>query len=554
MGYYRELNKYKDAHGGDCNVPSRYKEDPIKLGQWVSKQRSLRKKCKLEPERERLLTELGLVWEPHEEAWKDMFLQLKEYKQARGGDCNVPRQYKPNPPLGQWVRTQRALRKKCKLEPERERLLTELGLVWEPQEEAWDETFLQLKEYKEAHGGDCNVPQTYNENPKLGQWVDTQRILRKKRKLDPERVRLLTELGLAWEPLEEAWKEMFQQLKEYKEAHGGECNVPRQYKPNPPLGQWVRTQRALRNKCKLEPERERLLTELGLVWEPLEEAWKEMFPQLKEYKEAHGGDCNVPQTYKENPKLGQWVAKQRVLRKKCKLEPERERMLTELGLVWEPRDAAWEEMYLQLKEYKEAHGGDCNVPQTYKENPPLGKWVDKQRFLRKKCKLEPERERLLAEVGLVWEPLEEAWKDMLQHLEEYKEAHGGDCNVPKTYKEYPPLGNWVNTQRVLRRKCKLEPERERLLTELGLVWEPHEAWERILSSRTYWRSGEAWEKMFLQLKEYQEVHGDCDVPLWYKPNPLLGSWVYLQRRSKEKGKMDPIKQLRLAELGFSWGT
>ena len=403
---------------------------------------------------------------------------------------------------------------------------------------SWMGYYRELNKYKDAHGGDCNVPLRYKEDPKLGRWVSKQRSLRRKCQLDSIRELLLTELGLVWEPHEEAWKEMFQQLKEYKEAHGGECNVPRQYKPNPPLGQWVRTQRALRKKCKLEPERERLLTELGLVWEPHEEAWKEMFQQLKEYKEAHGGDCNVPNTYKENPPLGIWVDTQRVLRKKCKLEPERERLLTELGLVWEPLEEAWKEMFLQLKEYKEAHGGDCNVPQTYKENPPLGQWVVKQRFLRKKCKLEPERERLLTELGLVWEPLEEAWKEMFLQLKEYKEAHGGDCNVPRQYKPNPPLGIWVDKQRVLRKKCKLEPERERLLTELGLVWEPLE---------------EAWEKRFLQLKEYQEVHGHCDVHLQYKPNPSMVSWVYIQRRSKAKGKMDPNRQQRLAELGFSWG-
>ena len=606
MGYYRELNKYKDAHGGDCNVPFRYKEDP-KLGRWVAEQRSLRRKCHLESTRELLLTELGLVWEPYEEAWKEMFQQLKEYKEAHGGDCNVPNTYKENPPLGKWVAMQRVLRKKCKLDPERERLLAELGFVWDPHAEAWEEMFQQLKEYKEAHGGDCNVPQTYKENPPLGIWVKKQRVLRKKCKLEPERERQLMELGLVWEPQEEAWEEMFQQLKEYKEAHGGDCNVPSRYKEDPKLGIWVDTQRVLRKKCKLEPERERQLMELGLVWEPQEEAWEEMFQQLKEYKEAHGGDCNVPSRYKEDPKLGIWVDTQRGLRKKCKLEPERELLLAELGFVWEPHEEAWKEMFLQLKEYKKAHGGDCNVPQTYKENPPLGIWVRTQRGLRKKCKLEPERERQLMELGLVWEPQEEAWEEMFQQLKEYKEAHGGDCNVPSRYKEDPKLGIWVDTQRVLRKKCKLEPERERQLMELGLVWEPQEeAWEEMFQQLKEYKEAhggdcnvpsrykedpklgiwvltqrglrkkcklepererllaelgfiwganeESWEMMYLQLKEYQEVHGDCDVPRQYKPNPPLGSWVYIQRRSKAKGKMDPNRQRRLAELGFSWGT
>ena len=39
----------------------------------------------------------------------------------------------------------------------------------------WDMKFHELVAYKDAHGGSCNVPKGYAENPQLGKWVTTQR-------------------------------------------------------------------------------------------------------------------------------------------------------------------------------------------------------------------------------------------------------------------------------------------------------------------------------------------------------------------------------------------
>lgn len=39
---------------------------------------------------------------------------------------------------------------------------------------AWEARFEQLKQYQVEHG-DCNVPQKYTDNTKLGAWVKVQR-------------------------------------------------------------------------------------------------------------------------------------------------------------------------------------------------------------------------------------------------------------------------------------------------------------------------------------------------------------------------------------------
>jgi hypothetical protein len=110
----------------------------------------------------------------------------------------------------------------------------------------------------------------------------------------------------------------------------------------------------------------------------------------------------VPQSYPGNPKLGTWVGKQRALRRKNKLSKERVQRMEDLGVIWVPFGTAWEEMFEELKEYQKKHD-HCYVPQSYTENPQLGKWVNRQRTLKKKNKLSKERIQQLDELIFVWQ-------------------------------------------------------------------------------------------------------------------------------------------------------
>jgi hypothetical protein len=91
---------------------------------------------------------------------------------------------------------------------------------------------------------------------------------------------------------------------------------------------------------KLSGEKERLLAELGFAsaqrtttTRGANRAWSERFDELVQYKAKHG-DCNVPARWPDNRGLGVWVSNQRQLKKQGKLEPERERMLNEIGFNW----------------------------------------------------------------------------------------------------------------------------------------------------------------------------------------------------------------------------
>lgn len=87
---------------------------------------------------------------------------------------------------------------------------------------------------------------------------------------------------------------------------------------------------------------------------------------------------------------------------------ERREKLEAIGFAWQVRNRPeWEARFQELLEYKKKHG-DCKVPQHFKENKALGKWVAKQREQHKLLKkgqhsfLTPYRLEKLNQVGFVW--------------------------------------------------------------------------------------------------------------------------------------------------------
>jgi hypothetical protein len=163
-------------------------------------------------------------------SWEAQLAKLEVY-QVEHGDCNAPKGWAEDPQLGNWVNTQRKGKRKLDCgEPSlgmtvaRAAKLDKLGFTWElsaatiskqlsegnrdevGRDVQLDVQLAKLKAYKRKHG-DCNVPNSWAEDPRLGNWVNTQR--KGKRKLDcgepsegmtVARVAKLTTLGLAWDP------------------------------------------------------------------------------------------------------------------------------------------------------------------------------------------------------------------------------------------------------------------------------------------------------------------------------------------------------------------
>lgn len=143
--------------------------------------------------------------------------------------------------------------------------------------EMWETMYEKLVTYK-ARTGHCLVPKRYAEDPKLGTWVETQRVQYKRlertedeggreivhpnKRLTAERLQKLEALDFTWvakyvvrqpvagaskkanqhqlkrQKLNDAqWEEMYRRLVAYKEKFG-DCLVPRKYEGDVKLASW----------------------------------------------------------------------------------------------------------------------------------------------------------------------------------------------------------------------------------------------------------------------------------------------------------------------------
>ena len=135
--------------------------------------------------------------------------------------------------------------------------------------------------------------------------------------------------------------------------------------------------------------------------------WEECFDLLKQFKKRKG-HCNFPIVHKEDGnKLGIWVLYQRQRKRMEKIDPYRQKMLEDSCLEWvlvERRTSVpWKGICSLLKQFKKREG-HCNVLQSHKEDGAnLGGWVISQYDLKKKWKLDIDRDTRLEEVGPEWD-------------------------------------------------------------------------------------------------------------------------------------------------------
>jgi hypothetical protein len=205
-------------------------------------------------------------------------------------------------------------------------------------DQKWNLKYEKLVEYKREKGH-CVVPQSYEQDKTLGDWVSKQRMFHKNNTIRPDRKRILDEIGFAWtvenatSTNDKLWHQQCKKLVEFKRKKG-HCRVPRKCEQDSTLGNWVKTQRTSHIDKKLRLDRKRILDEIGFVWkDSKDEGWDQQHEKLVEFKREKG-HCMVPSRYEQDKSLGQWVGKQRNLHTNNKLGLDRKRILEEIGFAW----------------------------------------------------------------------------------------------------------------------------------------------------------------------------------------------------------------------------
>ena len=124
--------------------------------------------------------------------------------------------------------------------------------------------------------------------------------------------------------------------------------------------------RLQKGTVRLSDERRRRLDKLGFIWDVDGANWEEGFSHLKVFSDREG-HCRVSYSHKEGTYLlGQWVRVQRERESgnapsRLALSDGRRKRLDELGFVWDPVGAAWEEGFKYLTLYRDREG-HCRVP------------------------------------------------------------------------------------------------------------------------------------------------------------------------------------------------
>jgi len=132
---------------------------------------------------------------------------------------------------------------------------------------------------------------------------------------------------------------------------------------------------------------------------------------------------------------------------------------------------------------------------------------------------------------------QKAWMEVYRRLVAYKHKYG-NTRVPKNWKEDVALANWVKYQRLkYQRSSCIQSDRRQvdLLNAIGFEWQ-------LLYPTD-------WMVMYGRLVAYKAKHGGSTrVPLRYKEDPQLASWVANQRkRCKVKQRIDLLN-----DIGFEW--
>ena len=401
----------------------------------------------------------SLILERLGQNWDCRYGELLAYKEMHG-HCSVPRV--DDAKLHEWVVWQRLMFKRRKLSGNRISRLNDLGFVWDENEARWNDMFASLKEFVDQKGH-SNVPARYYENPALGKWLSVQRQAHRSGKLTPDRQEKLESVGVNFDPLNDHWSKLFNELKIFK-AENGHCDVPQRYKSNPLLGAWVSIQRAFVKKKDYPAHRKQALEEVGFLWNPKHANWIAYYEALKSFN-ATFGHFDVPKEYPPNPKLKNWCSEQRTRYRRGQLEQDRIAMLESIGFVWKKKAKRASSMLESLREFKEQHG-HCNVPNRFKPNQPLATWVTTRRKAWREGKISDEELKHLNSIGFIWVPCNAKWKQKLDELAQFKQKNG-HCNVPRWFPENQSLASWLQQQRRLNRNGKLLASKEKQLIDLG---------------------------------------------------------------------------------------
>jgi hypothetical protein len=402
------------------------------------------------------------------EAWSRFLKEITLFSN-REGHANVPRAY-VSPSgynLGKTINSVRCKDSLVNNNEMRRKALDSIGFIWNINIDRWNMFLEELNLYK-SKNGHIDVPVNYVafNGYKVGSAVQNARS--RKITYDETRRASLDAIGFIWNTKDNAWDTFLEEIKSFqsKESH---LNVPRAYVSTTgyKLGKVVNS---VRCRIKDDATRKSTLDAMGFVWNTKDAAFDKFIEELKIYIHREGNAAVqsvhvTPSGYK----LGQYSSN--IRSGNVRSNGPRRETLDSLGFVWDIGEYEWNAVVSNLNDFKNREG-HLNISYSYvsPNGYKLGTVITGIRSVGNFINGREDRRAILDEIGFVWSPHDDKWKQFLEEIIAFKHTYGNSL-VPTSYvspSDYP-LGRRVNGVRQ-GDYVKDNTTRIKLLNDLGFVW------------------------------------------------------------------------------------
>jgi Helicase associated domain len=352
----------------------------------------------------------------------------------------------------------------------------------------------------------------------------------------------------------------FQNIKKFASSQdiGSSVSDICSYEKLSKLGRWVGAQRKSFKKGGLEKFKVYALNQLGFDFDPAETRWKSQYQLLVKFVQENG-HARVPYNYgaksdkkeastdsdpsvdSDDAPLGAWIKRQQHQYKRfqegnrTELTLERIRLLNDVGMVWNRREASWMDHMKELQQFKSIHG---HINIQSKDNAGLGEWLRDQRAKYNDYLMNPlesplsdNQIELLQEVGIENSGRNESkWRERIDELLEFRNYHG-HCLVPKHYPKNQPLASWCDRQRE-QYQCHLRGQstvltQDRINELRSIGFEFQSGLDQVQHTELL---GKTWDDFFTELAVFRKENGNAKVP----STTRLGQWLEDQRNLLQK--------------------
>ena len=167
--------------------------------------------------------------------------------------------------------------------------------------------------------------------------------------------------------LSATWDYMYDEARQYYLEHGN-LTIPRTYSEHfgTSLASWLTIQRKNRENGLLTDSQIALLDSIGMRWESLDDiSWNKHFSAYKKYVEDGNPLKVAGDVIYDGVEIGKWLTRIRKYHssgiRSDYFTSEREKLLEDVGIIWDQVDHLWESNYKAALDYYTEHG-DLEVP------------------------------------------------------------------------------------------------------------------------------------------------------------------------------------------------